>query len=69
MRLMLWSVDIVHRKADHLVDANFFSRLGGDLCYEPLVKEYLNFTINLRKLYPPLTGPILPENMPGFRGP
>ena len=39
------------------------------MCFDPLVKEYLNFTTKLRKLYPPPSGEMLPCNMPGFRGP
>ena len=39
------------------------------MCYDPLITEYLNITTNLLQLYPPATGAVLPENMPGFRGP
>lgn len=69
MRIMLWSCDIVHRNAEHLGDADYLSRLGADLDYDPLVRTYLNFTTRLRELYPPVDGPVRPENMPGFRGP
>ena len=63
---MLWPVNIVHQRAHHLTDANYMSRCGADLCYDPLVLEYLNFTTNLRKCYTPVEGPILPQNVPGY---
>ncbi len=36
MRLMCWSVDIVHRLDWHLVDADFWSRFGVDVKFDPL---------------------------------
>ena len=66
---MLWSVDIVHQRAHHLTDANYMSHCGANLCYDPLVLEYLNFTTNLRKYYPPVEGPIMPKNILGYVGP
>ena len=69
MSFMLWSMDIVHRNAKYLGDADYLSRCGADLCYDPLVLEYLNFTTNLRKLYSVPSGQMLPENMPGYHGP
>ena len=69
MRFMLWAMDLHHRTNEWLVDADYFSRCGADLSFDPLVTEYLNYTTNLRKLYPPISGTMQPENMPGFRGP
>ena len=69
MRFMMWSMDIQHRPDKHLVDADYFSRCGADLCYDPLVTNYLNFTTELRRLHPPCVGHMLPSNMPGFREP
>lgn len=69
MRFMIWSLDIVHRANPHLIDADYFSRLGADLCFDPLYTDYLNFTTELRKCFPPVEGEIKPENMPGYRGP
>ena len=44
MRLMCWDVDIVHRNDIHLTDANYsWSRLGADICFDPLFKSYLDF--------------------------
>ena len=48
---------------------DFLSRLGADLCFDELSRTYLNYTSNLQKFYPPITGAILPENMPDYRGP
>ena len=39
MWLMCWDVDIVHRNDIHLTDANYWSRLGVDICYDPLFKS------------------------------
>jgi hypothetical protein len=43
MRLMCWNVDIVHRNNTHLMVADYWSRLGVDICYNPLFKSYLDF--------------------------
>ncbi len=32
MRFMCWDMDIEHRNNIHLTDADYFSRLGSDLC-------------------------------------
>ena len=66
MRFMCWAMTIVHRKAAHLTDAYYFSRLGADLCYDPLYTEYLNFTTELIRLHNPVTSKILLQNMPGY---
>ena len=36
MRLMCWDVDIVHRPDTELVDADYWSRLGVDIDFDPL---------------------------------
>ena len=69
MRLMLWAMDLYHRNAKFLVTADYLSRLGADLCFDEMTRQYLNKTTNLRKLYPPVTGPMRPENMPNYRAP
>jgi hypothetical protein len=43
MRLMCWDVDVVHQNDSHLVDADYWSRLGADICFDPLFKSYLDF--------------------------
>ena len=67
---MCWDVDIVHRPDTELVDADYWSRLGIDLNFDPLYQKYLQVTHHLRKLKPPPTDlPMRPENMPYYRGP
>ena len=43
MRLMCWDVDIVHCPDSELVNANYWSRLGMDIEFDPLFWEYLEF--------------------------
>jgi hypothetical protein len=70
MRLMCWDVDIVHRPDTELVDADYWSRLGVDIDFDPLFKEYLGFTRQIRHSNPaPTDLPMRPENMPYYRGP
>ena len=70
MCLMGWDVDIIHRNDNYLVDADYWSRLGADLCFDPLFKKYLELNKSFRSLNPaPSSLPMLPENMPYFRGP
>jgi hypothetical protein len=52
MRLMCWDVDIVHRSNNFLVDADYWSWLGKDLCYDPTFREYLQFVLSFRTAYP-----------------
>ena len=70
MRLMCWDMDIVHRSGPTLGDADYWSRLGLDVCYDPLLRDYVQRINSLKKAFPPPTElPMRPENMPGFRGP
>jgi len=70
MRLMCWDVDIVHRPDTELVDADYWSRLGVDLDFDPLLCRYLAYTLERRKSNPPPTKlPMRPKNMPYYRGP
>ena len=68
MRFMLVSMDIYHRPGE-LMRPDYLSRLGANLCFDELMRTYPNFTSNLRKNYSPVTGMMLPANMPGYRGP
>ena len=52
MQIMCWDVDLEHRTNEYLVDADYWSRLGKDLCFDPLLLEYVNQVIGLRKKYP-----------------
>jgi hypothetical protein len=47
MHLMCWDVGIVHWPDTELIDANYWSRLGVDLDFDPLFCEYLNLTCKL----------------------
>jgi hypothetical protein len=70
MRLMCWDVDIVHRPDTKLVDANYWSRLGMDLKFDPLLRSYLAYALQCCNSNPPPTNlPMCPENMPYYRGP
>ncbi len=70
MRLMCWDVDIVHCPDTELVDADYWLRLGVNIDFDPLFKEYLEFTRQLRRSNPASTDlPMRPENMPYYRGP
>ncbi len=70
MRLMCWDVDIVHCPDSELVDADYWSRLGANIDFDPLFCDYLDYTAKLRKSDPaPADLPMCPENMPYYRGP
>ena len=70
MRMMCHDCDIVHRNRFWIVDADYFSYLGADLCYDPLLMDHLQRASAMRREHPtPDTLPMMPENMPGFRGP
>jgi hypothetical protein len=70
MRLMCWDVDIAHRPDVELIDADYWSRLGADLNFDPLYRKYLELTRQTRKSHPaPTDLPMRPENMPYYRGP
>ncbi len=70
MQLMGWDVDIVHRTNDYLVDADYWSCLDTDLCYDPLFRQYLHLVANLRHTHPSPRGlPMREENMPYYCGP
>ena len=63
-------MDIVHRNDIYMTDADYWSRLGEDICYNPLFKSYLDFDCGLCETFPaPVDLPMLPENMPYYRGP
>ncbi len=70
MRHMCWDMDIVHRHDIHLTNADYWSRLGADICFDPHFKEYLDFSQSLRSWYPaPVNLPMPRENTPYYRGP
>ena len=70
MRLMCWDMDIEHRNDAFLADADYWSHLGADLCFDPLLKSYIEQVNSLRARNPsPAALPPLPANMPYLRGP
>jgi hypothetical protein len=70
MRLMCWDMDIEHRNDTFLTDADYWSCLGVDLCFDPLLKNYIDQVNSFRERRPsPTALPPLPENMPNFHGP
>jgi hypothetical protein len=70
MRLMCWDVTIIHWNDTYLADADYWSHLGEDICFDPHFWDYLQFVQTLRATYPaPTELPMLPQNMPYYRGP
>jgi hypothetical protein len=70
MRLMCWDVDIVHQNNSYIMDANYWSRLGTNLCFNPLFKTYLDLNRSLCLESPaPSSFPTKPKNMPYYRRP
>jgi hypothetical protein len=51
MRPMCWDVGILHRPESGLVNANYWSTLGTDIKYHPLLHDYLEFTMKTCPLY------------------
>ncbi len=69
MRIMGWDVDILHWAIDYLANANYWSRLDSDLCYDPTFKDYIWLVSTLRsQSTSPSDLPILLRNMPYYRG-
>jgi hypothetical protein len=70
MRIMCWDMVIKHRNEVCLTDADYFSRLSADLCFDPLLKEYVQqFNAIHRCSLAPTELPITPMNQPYFRRP
>ena len=70
MCLMCWDVDIVHCPDHELVDADYWYRLGADIEFEHLFRNYLQLVEDLQKSHPaPTDLPMRPENIPYYRRP
>jgi hypothetical protein len=70
MCIVGWDVDIVHRTNNYLVNADYWSCLNEDLCYDPTFKDYIRLVTTLQsQSSSPLDLPMLPKNMPYYRGP
>ena len=65
----MWAMDLHHRNGKFLFHPDYLSRLGADLHFCELTRLYLNKTVNLRQLYPPVSGRMMPQNMPNYRAP
>jgi hypothetical protein len=69
MHRMGWDVNIVHRTNNHLVNADYWSWLESDLCYDPSFRQYLHLVLELRRTHPPPTNlPMKAKNMPYYHG-
>jgi hypothetical protein len=69
MRFMCWDMIIEHRNDVCLTNAEYVSWLGTDLCYDPLLKEYVQQVAALCCCSPaPTSMPIAPEYQPYFFG-
>jgi hypothetical protein len=70
MQLMCWDMDIEHRNDIFLTDADYWSRLGINLCFDSLLKSYIEQVNSFCQSRPsPTALPPAPKNMPYFRGP
>ncbi len=70
MWFMCWDMDIEHRNDTFLGDADYWSCLGADLCFDPLLKTCIEQVNSFRQCSPsPTALPPSLENMPYFRGP
>ena len=68
MRLMCWNMTIVHRPGTMMVHPDYLSRLGADLCFDPMLRDYLDKIHALKQANPPVKElPIKRCNMPGYR--
>ena len=67
MRLMCWDMDIQHRNAEYLKGPDYFSRLLADLCFDPLLRNYIQRAQSLRSANAPVIDLSMhEENMPYY---
>lgn len=59
--------DIVHWRNKWLIDAKYWSHLGTDTCYGPLIHKYNKILFKFFKTNPLPTGEIFPQNVSNFR--
>ena len=69
MRLCMLHVDIHHRNAKLLGDADYFSCHGGNMWHDPLLAQHNAFAARLIKDRAAPVGPLLPEQIPGWQKP
>jgi hypothetical protein len=69
MRLICWGMIIEHCNYVCLTNANYFSWLGADICFDPLLKDYIQHINAIWHCSPtPMEFPIAPEHQPYFHG-
>ena len=62
-------MDIIHWNVNFLIDASYWSCLGADLCFYPILYDYIQHDTNTCTNNPvPETLSILVKNMPGACG-
>ncbi len=70
MQFMCWDMIIRHHNNICFTEADYFSRLGADLCFDPLLKEYVQQAHALCCCSPaPTKMHITPDFQPYFHGP
>ena len=70
MRLVCRDMNIIHGTNDFLVDAYHGFHLGVDLCFDPLLCDYIQHAVSICLNNPvPERMPMLADNMSGARGP
>ncbi len=70
MHFMWWDMIIEHRNNVCITDADYFFWLGADLCFDPLLKDYVQHIQSIKRRSPaPTELPIAPEHQPYFHGP
>ena len=70
MRLMCWDVDIVHQNNSYIMDADYWSCLGANLCFDPLFKTYLDLNWSFCLESPVLSSfSMKPKNILYYCGP
>jgi hypothetical protein len=70
MCFMCWDIHIEHHNDIHLAGADYLSRLGSDLCYDPLLRNYVERVWAIKHAHPsPSALPMEPKNMPYYQGP
>ena len=67
MKLMNYFVDVVHRNACFMTPADYLTRHGGNLWWDPLISEHNAYADMLRKKHPAPNDPFTPDMMPGHR--
>ena len=64
---MCWDMDVKHSDNIHLADVDYFSWLGSDLCYDPLLHDYIDRIDAIKWDHPSLSVlPIEPQHMPYY---